>query len=127
MRNFFLGGGTFWGKVKKRCGKTFGGGKNFNNKNLRGNFRGEVMLGGVWWGRNAGKFKKKRILQKEIGGGEFLGKSKKKVWEHFGGGVKKNLWGAIFGKIPQKKFEGGILGGEVMLGGRVVGEECWEF
>ena len=80
----------------------------------------------MWWGRNAGKFKKKRILQKEIGG-EFLGKSKKKVWEHFGGGVKKNFRGAIFGKIPQKKFEGGILGGEVMLGGRVVGEECWEF
>ena len=44
----FLGGGNFWGKVKKRCGETFLGGKQnflggqflekFQQKNLRREF-----------------------------------------------------------------------------------------
>ena len=60
MQNFFFwgGGGTFSGKVKKRCGKTFGGvglthffrggnfWKNFKKKILGGNFKGGSYVGG---------------------------------------------------------------------------------
>ena len=43
---FFWGGGTFWGKVKKRCGKTFGGGVKKNpNTNLAWNFGGFLLWG----------------------------------------------------------------------------------
>ena len=89
------------GKSKKKVWENFGGGvkkilggqflEKFQKKNLGGILGGKFMLGGVWWGRNAGKFKKKEFCKKTVcgGGGEFVGKWIQQLF-------RRNCWGGDF-------------------------------
>ena len=73
-----------WGTGKK-C---FGGaifGKISPKKFEGGILGGKFMLGGVWSGRNAGKFKKKEFCTNIWGGG------------NFGGTLGEKKFGALFG------------------------------
>ena len=103
-------GGEFLGKSKKKVWENFGGVKQIFRGQFLEKFQkkiwGGILGGKLCWGRVVGEecWEIKKKLWKF--GGEFLGKSKKKVWGNFWGEYKKNLRGAIFGKISKKNLRG---------------------